>query len=235
VLCLGLCSSGCVPSLLDSRSSHILFWWFLFLALIFSLIFLAVGAARPWIFCWVRLLISSFGTRSLSCLCLLGLCFALIFLVSFCQPESRIFPSTEYFAVAVVLRTPITAPAKCEPVRSQASSFLRVTFCRSLQLTPCTPLQERRLISRSVQGAAFFSRLARSPVPRWHYDFCSSPRAWLRRRSSRRCRPRVRLICFSTADPVFLPERTDFIFLAQQLGLAPSSSVLASMTHLCCL
>jgi hypothetical protein len=40
--------------------------WFCSLARIFSLNFSATGAARSWIFCWVRSLISSFGTRSLS-------------------------------------------------------------------------------------------------------------------------------------------------------------------------
>jgi hypothetical protein len=59
-------SSECVPSLLHSRSSRSFFLWFCSLARIFSLNFSATGAARSWIFCWVRSLISSFGTRSLS-------------------------------------------------------------------------------------------------------------------------------------------------------------------------
>jgi hypothetical protein len=64
-MCL-LCSSECVPSLLHSRSSRSFFLWFCSLGRIFSLNFSATGAARSWIFCWVRSLISSFGTRSLS-------------------------------------------------------------------------------------------------------------------------------------------------------------------------
>jgi hypothetical protein len=95
-----------------------------FFPLIFSSIFPVAGAARPWIFCWVHSLISSFGTRSLSCLCLLGLRSTLVFLVSLYRSEFKDFPSAEYFAAAVFLRAPVTAPAKRAPVRSQARSFL---------------------------------------------------------------------------------------------------------------
>jgi hypothetical protein len=122
-VCLGLCSSGCVPSLLNSRSSHSLFRWFLFF-LLFSHQFFQLQVLPVLGFSAGALLISSFGTRSLSCLCLLGLRSTLVFLVSLYRSEFKDFPSAEYFAAAVFLRAPVTAPAKRAPVRSQARSFL---------------------------------------------------------------------------------------------------------------
>jgi hypothetical protein len=66
------------------------------------------------------------------------------------------FPSAEYFAAAVFLHAPVTAPAKRTPVRSQASSFLQVSFCRSLQLTPCRLLHFLLVLLFPLRSAPIF-------------------------------------------------------------------------------
>jgi hypothetical protein len=139
--CLGLCSSGCLPSLLHSRSSRSLFWWFLFPGSHFLIDFSGCRCC-PSLDFLLGALADFFVWHQVTFLSLLArYWFRSDFPRQFLSTGVKDFPSAEYFAAAVVLHTTVTAPAKRALVRSQASSFLRVSFCRSLLLLfhPTTP------------------------------------------------------------------------------------------------